>query len=133
MRFHHCTRISASAALFYLATLGTSSAQTASVENGANVFKKCRACHLVGDRAKHAVGPILNKIVGRSAGTAEGYNYSDNIRELGQGGLSWTEEHLDRYLKNPKAVVPRGKMAFPGIADPQDRADVIAYLKTFSK
>ncbi len=133
MRFHHCTRISASAALFYLATLGTSSAQTASVENGANVFKKCRACHLVGDRAKHAVGPILNKIVGRSAGTAEGYNYSDNIRELGQGGLSWTEEHLDRYLKNPKAVVPRGKMAFPGIANPQDRADVIAYLKTFSK
>ena len=133
MRFHHCTRISASAALFYLATLGTSFAQTASVENGTNVFKKCRACHLVGDRAKNAVGPILNNIIGRRAGGIEGYNYSDNIRELGQGGLSWTEEHLNRYLENPKAVVPRGKMAFPGIADPQDRADVIAYLKTFSK
>ncbi len=133
MRFHHCTRISASAALFYLATLGTSSAQTTSVENGANVFKKCRACHLVGDTAKHAVGPMLNNIIGRRAGSAEGYNYSDNIRELGLAGLSWSQESLNRYLENPKAVVPRGKMAFPGIGDSQDRADVIDYLKTFTK
>ena len=133
MQFSHLRRVSALAALFYFATLGTSLAQTASVENGANVFKKCRACHLVGDRAKNAVGPILNNVIGRRAGGIEGYNYSDNIRELGQGGLSWTDEHLNRYLENPKAVVPRGKMAFQGIADPQDRADVIAYLKTFSK
>ena len=125
--------ISTLSVLIFLALLGTPSAQTASVENGANVFKKCRACHLVGDRAKNAVGPILNNVIGRRAGGIEGYNYSDNIRELGQGGLSWTEEHLNRYLENPKAVVPMGKMAFPGIADPQDRADVIAYLKTFSK
>ena len=64
---------------------------------------------------------------------SEGYNYSDNIRELGQAGLSWSQESLNRYLENPKAVVPRGKMAFPGIGDSQDRADVIDYLKTFTK
>lgn len=101
--------------------------------SGADVFKKCRACHLVGDNARHAVGPALNGIVGSKAGSAEGYPYSDNLRELGQSGMLWTEEQLGRYLENPKAVVPKGKMAFPGLADPQDRADLIAYLKTLAK
>jgi len=113
--------------------LSSSIALAADPSNGADVFKKCRACHLVGDSAKHSVGPALNSIVGRKAGSAEGYVYSDNLRELGQGGLTWTEEQLDRYLENPKAVVPKGKMAFPGLPDPQDRADLIAYLKTLSK
>ncbi len=125
-------RISSVALLMLLAGTG-SAAQNSSAENGADVFKKCRACHLVGDTAKHAVGPALNNVIGRKAGAAEGYTFSDNMRELGQGGLIWSEAELSRYLENPKAVVPRGKMAFPGIADPQDRADVIAYLKTFSK
>lgn len=125
-------RISSVALLMLLAGTG-SAAQNSSAENGADVFKKCRACHLVGDTAKHAVGPALNNVIGRKAGAAEGYTFSDNMRELGQGGLIWSEAELSRYLENPKAVVPRGKMAFPGIADPQDCADVIAYLKTFSK
>lgn len=122
-----------SAQLILLVSLGSAAAQSPSTENGADVFKKCRACHLVGDTAKHAVGPALNNVIGRKAGTSEGYTFSDNMRELGEGGLIWSEAELNRYLENPKAVVPRGKMAFPGIADPQDRADVIAYLKTFSK
>lgn len=108
-------------------------AQNGNVENGAEELKKCRACHLVGETAKHAVGPALNNVVGRKAGTADGYSYSDNMRELGQGGLVWSIEHLGRYIENPKAVVPNGKMAFPGIPDPQARADVIAYLRTFTK
>ena len=108
-------------------------ARAADPSAGADVFKKCRACHLVGDNARHAVGPALNSIVGRKAGSAEGYVYSDNLRELGQGGLTWSEDQLGRYLENPKAVVPKGKMAFPGLPDPQDRADLIAYLKTLSK
>jgi cytochrome c len=114
-------------------SLGTASAQSPNAENGADVFKKCRACHLVGDTAKHAVGPALNNLLGRKAGSSEGYTFSDNMRELGQGGLVWSETELGRYLENPKAVVPRGKMAFPGIPDAQDRADVIAYLRTFTK
>ena len=121
------------AALLSMFGMHSALAQSANAENGADVFKKCRACHLVGDTAKHAVGPALNNVIGRKAGTSEGYTFSDNMRELGQGGLIWSETELSRYLENPKAVVPRGKMAFPGIADPQDRADVIAYLKTFSK
>lgn len=114
-------------------TVNAQVVSAASVENGQDVFKKCRACHLVVDNARHAVGPALNNVMGRKAGTAEGYTFSDNMRELGAGGLAWNDEALGRYLENPKAVVPRGKMAFPGIADAQDRADVIAYLKTFTK
>ena len=108
-------------------------AQTADLTNGANVFKKCRACHIVGDTAKHAVGPSLNNVIGRKAGSTDGFSFSDNMRELGEKGLIWTDKDLDRYLENPKAVAPQGKMAFPGLSDPQDRADVIAYLKTFTK
>jgi cytochrome c len=133
MKLTACIGPGALATLIYLASVGASLAQTANAENGANVFKKCRACHLVGDTAKHAVGPSLNNIIGRRAGSAEGYNYSDNIRELGLAGLVWNTESLGGYLENPKTVVPRGKMAFPGIADPRERADVIAYLKSFSK
>lgn len=126
-------RISSVALLMLLAGTGSAAAKNSSAENGADVFKKCRSCHLVGDTAKHAVGPALNNVIRRKAGAAEGYTFSDNMRELGQGGLIWSEAELSRYLESPKVVVPRGKMAFPGIADPQDRADVIAYLKTFSK
>lgn len=133
MPIEHAVRICSVTLLILLNSLGSASAQSPSAENGADVFKKCRACHLVGDTAKHAVGPALNNVLGRKAGGAEGYTYSDNMRELGQGGLVWSEEELSRYLENPKAVAPRGKMAFPGIPDAQDRADVIAYLKTFSK
>ena len=126
-------RVCAAATLVVLVSSAAAEAQNAGAENGADVFKKCRACHLVGDTAKNAVGPALNRIIGRKAGIAEGYTYSENLRELGQGGLVWNEEQLGRYLENPKAVVPKGKMAFPGIPDAQDRADVIAYLKTFTK
>lgn len=116
-----------------IALHSNSAAIAADPANGADIFKKCRACHLVGDNAKHAVGPALNGIVGSKAGSADGYAYSDNLRELGHAGMLWTEEQLGRYLENPKAVVPKGKMAFPGLADPQDRVDLIAYLKTLAK
>ena len=108
-------------------------AQSISLENGEAVFKKCRACHLVGENARNAVGPALNAIVGRRAGAADAYAYSANLKELGAAGLVWDEPTLQRYLENPKAVVPHGKMAFPGLEEAQERADVIAYLKTFSK
>lgn len=111
----------------------TGAAQSASADNGQAVFRVCRACHLVGENAKHAVGPILNNIVGRPAGSAEGYSYSANLKELGAGGLVWTEQTLDRYLESPRAVVPNGKMVFPGVKDGADRADLIAYLKSLAK
>lgn len=113
--------------------LSAASAQ-GNAENGADVFKKCRACHLVGEGAKDTVGPQLNGVVGRKAAASETYKtYSDNMKELGGKGHVWDDANLDKYLENPKAVVPQGKMAFPGLKDKADRDDVIAYLKTFTK
>ena len=104
------------------------------VENGEDVFKKCRACHLVGEGAKDTVGPTLNGVIGRKAGTGETYKlYSDNMKELGAKGLVWDDATLDNYLTNPKVLVPQGKMAFAGLKEKTDRDDVIAYLKKYTK
>ena len=103
------------------------------LDNGADVYKTCRACHLIGEGARHTVGPTLNGVIGRKAGAGEGYIYSENIKELGANGLVWDDASLDRYLENPKSVVPRGKMAFPGLKEKTDRDDVIAYLKQSAK
>ena len=125
----------AAAALFVAIATSTHPVQAqGNAENGADVFKKCRACHLVGEGAKDTVGPQLNKIIGRKAATSETYKtYSDNMKELGAKDLVWDDVALDKYLENPKALVPQGKMAFPGLKDKADRDDVIAYLRTFAK
>ena len=125
----------AAGALFVtIATLTQPVQAQGNAENGADVFKKCRACHLVGEGAKDTVGPQLNKIIGRKAATSETYKtYSDNMKELGAKDLVWDDVALDKYLENPKALVPQGKMAFPGLKDKADRDDVIAYLRTFAK
>ena len=108
-------------------------AQDGNAEEGAEVYKKCRACHDVGPDAKNKVGPLLNGIIGRKAGTIEGFAYSDANKAAGDGGLVWTEEILFKYLENPLTFMKGTKMAFAGLKDAQDRKDVIAYLKTFSK
>ena len=123
----------AAAAVMAMGASGTAFAQ-GNVESGGDVFKKCRACHLVGDGAKDTVGPQLNGVVGRKAATSETYKtYSENMKELGGKGFTWDDANLEKYLENPKAVVPQGKMAFAGLKDKADRDDVIAYLKTFTK
>ncbi len=115
------------------AATATGAAAQGNADAGEDVFKKCRACHDVGPDAKNKVGPILNGIVGRKAGTVEGFAYSDANKQAGAGGLVWTEAELDKYLVNPMAYMPRNKMAFAGLKDDQDRQDVIAYLKKFPK
>jgi cytochrome c len=107
--------------------------QEGNADEGAEVFKKCRACHDVGPEAKNKVGPILNGIIGRPAGTIEGYNYSDANKQAGAKGLVWTEEVMFKYLESPLTFMPGTKMAFAGIKDEQDRKDVIAYLKKNAK
>jgi cytochrome c len=107
-------------------------AQEGNPEEGEEVFKKCRACHEVGPGAKNKVGPPLNGIVGRQAGTVEGFNYSDANKQAGAKGLVWSEEVLFKYLEAPLSFMPGTKMAFAGLKDPQDRKDVIAYLKKFA-
>ena len=107
-------------------------AQEANPEEGAEVFKKCRACHDVGPGAKNKVGPQLNGIIGRPAGMVEGYTYSEANKKAGASGLTWTEDVMFKYLEAPLTFMPGTKMAFAGLKDAQDRKDVIAYLKTFS-
>jgi cytochrome c len=94
---------------------------------GEQVFKQCKICHQVGPTAKPGVGPVQNNVVGSKAGTRPGFNYSEAMKN---SGLTWDEATLDKYLENPKAVVPGTKMVFVGLKNPQDRADVIAYLGT---
>ncbi len=106
-----------------------STAQAQNAAAGEKSFAVCRACHQVGPGAKIAVGPVLNGVVGRKAGTFPDYTYSPANKD---SGLTWTPEELDKYLTNPQAVVPHTKMIFPGIKDAQKRKDVIAYLEQFN-
>jgi cytochrome c len=97
-------------------------------EAGEKVFKKCAACHAVGEGAKDRVGPSLNGIIGRTAGSEEGFKYSPAMVKAGEAGLVWNEETLDTYLADPKADIPGNKMAFPGLKKEEDRKAVIAYI-----
>lgn len=112
---------------------GLATAQEGNGDDGAEVFKKCRACHDVGPDAKNKVGPVLNDIIGRKAGTIEGFAYSEANKTAGGKGLVWTDEVLLKYLENPLTYMPGTKMAFAGLKDPQDRKDLIAYLKRYTK
>lgn len=103
------------------------------VADGENVFKKCKACHQVGEGAKNRVGPALNGIVGHAAGQAEGFKYSNTLSDMGAGGLVWDEASLAAFLENPKGYVEKTKMSFAGLKKAEDRAAVIAYLKSFSQ
>jgi cytochrome c len=111
--------------------LGATVVVAQDAENGAEVFKRCRACHDVGPTAKNKVGPVLNGIVGRKAGTIDGFNYSDANKKAGAEGWVWTEEKMMEYLLNPRAAMPGNKMAYAGLKDEQDRKDLVAYLKKF--
>lgn len=95
---------------------------------GEQVFKRCAPCHNA-DNKTNKIGPYLQGVVGRKAGTAEGFNYSDAMKN---SGLTWDEATLSQYLENPKAKVPGNKMAFPGLPKEEDRQNVIAYLKQHS-
>jgi len=109
-----------------VASANAAAAQDAAA--GEKVFGKCKICHQIGENAKNFVGPVLNGVVGRHAGSYPGYNYSEANKN---SGLTWDEATLKEYLKDPKAKVPGTKMVFPGLASDEDIANVIAYLKQF--
>lgn len=106
--------------------------QIGDAEAGAEEFKKCTGCHQVGSGAGDKVGPHLNGIFGRKAAAHEGYRYSKSMVRAGNDGLIWTAETLDAYIENPRALVSKTRMSFRGVKDPNDRANVLAYLRTFS-
>jgi cytochrome c len=96
---------------------------------GEKAFAVCKACHKVGEGAKNGVGPVLNGVVGRAAGSAEGYKYSD---AMASSGITWDEANLAEYLKNPKTKVAGNKMMFAGVKDDTKIADIIAFLGQFN-
>jgi cytochrome c len=122
---------------------GSAAAQDAA--KGEIVFKQCMACHRVGEGAKNLIGPVLNGVIGRKAGTLAGFKYSALNQAAGEAGLVWSEELIYEYLPDPNAflkkfLTDKGKadqatgstlMTFK-LANEQQRKDVIAYLKQFS-
>ena len=116
----------------YLVLSALPASAAGDAEKGKKVYNKCKACHMVGDNAKMRVGPPLNNIIGAKAGAQEGYKYSKAMIAAGEGGMVWDIETLSAYLLKPKDVVPKGKMAFPGLKKEEDRINVIEYLKQYS-
>jgi cytochrome c len=118
-------RLIAATALIATST-GASLAQD--VEKGANVFRICMACHAIGPGAANKIGPELNGLDGRKAGTAAGYNYSDANKN---SGITWDEATFKDYIKDPRAKIPGTKMIFPGVKNENQVNDLWAYLKQF--
>ena len=95
---------------------------------GKKIFLKCAACHSL-DAGVNKVGPSLHGIIGRASASIAGFNYSDAMKGA---NLTWDIATIEKYITNPKALVPGNKMAFPGLPKPEDRANLIAYLKVAS-
>lgn len=111
---------------------GNAGAQEGDATAGAVVFKKCATCHIV-DSDTNKVGPSLNGVLGRKAGTHPDFAYSASMKAAGDGGLVWDEATLRDYLRNPRVKVKGTKMAFVGLKDDKEITDLIAYLKQYSK
>jgi nitrite reductase (NO-forming) len=123
-------RIASATLLLLWALVGAMSQAAAQDEaHGREVFRKCAACHGVEPNAKK-VGPTLYGVFGRKAGSVPGYNYSNAMKEAQN---VWNAETLDEYLAKPRAFIPGNKMVFAGLSKKEDRADVIAYLRTLGE
>ncbi|MBF0177350.1 MAG: c-type cytochrome [Magnetococcales bacterium] len=116
------------AAAFALASQSAQAAGDAAA--GAQVFKtKCFVCHTIDKGAAAKVGPNLFGIVGHAAGKSPSYT-GKYTEDMMKAGLTWDEATLDKYLEEPKKLVPKTKMTFPGLKDVKDRENLIAYMNT---
>lgn len=99
---------------------------------GKEIFKQCAACHQIGDSAEHGIGPTLNHVFGRTAGTAEGFTYSEPMHAKGEEDLLWAEKSLYIFLAGPERYVPGTSMGFAGLRTEQEIKDLLAFLIDFS-
>lgn len=98
---------------------------TANLENGQGRFALCRSCHTITEGGAAMTGPNLYGVVGRRAGSAPGFTYSDGLRNA---GFTWDAAHLETWLTNPRAMIADTRMTYAGMPDPNARRDLIAYL-----
>jgi len=108
------------------ASTGTAPAQDLAA--GEQSFRKCAPCHDIGEGAKVKLGPPLNGLDGRKAGTYEGFNYSEVNKN---SGITWSDAEFNKYIRNPMQVMPGTRMAFVGIRNDKEITDLWAYLKQF--
>ncbi|HWA92603.1 MAG TPA: c-type cytochrome [Rhizomicrobium sp.] len=111
------------AATLLLAT----AAQAGDAAQGKVVFQRCAICHRVDKGGGNGLGPNLFGVVNRKAGTVAGFSYSAALKS---SGLTWTTDKLTQWVAHPAALVPGNRMAFAGLNNPQQQADVVAYLQT---
>ncbi len=100
---------------------------------GEAIFRKCKSCHEIGPDAEAKVGPPLTGIVGSFLGQVDDFRYTDTMVSMGEEGTVWTVENLDTYLTKPRDFVNRTRMSFAGLRSEEERANVIAYLASFSE
>src|SRR5262249_3692235 len=107
---------------------GASNALAQDAAAGETSFKKCLACHSIGEGAKNKVGPVLNGLDGRKSGSAPDFSYSDANKN---SGITWNKDQFLDYIKDPKAKIPGTKMVFPGIKNEKEAGDLWAYISQF--
>lgn len=105
-----------------------SQASAQDADAGMRVFNQCRSCHQVGETAKNGVGPTLNGVLGRAAGTVAGYNYTQANKD---SGITWDDAVFAEYIRDPKRKIPGTKMAYAGLRNDKQIADLTAYLRQF--
>jgi len=117
----------------FVVLVGPALAAGDAAKGEADFKAKCAICHQIGPGAQNGVGPELNGIIGRKAASVADFpNYSATMKKMGADGYVWTEENIDKWIHDPKAMIPDSMMslAFPGIPDANERANIIAYLKS---
>lgn len=105
--------------------------QTASPDDGAKDVAKCKTCHTFEQGGANKVGPNLWDVVGHNVIHGD-FDYSDAMRAKGEEGMEWTFENLDHFIANPRGFIPGTAMSFAGVKNPEERADIIAYLRTLA-
>ena len=129
-----------------VASLSSTAVAAGDAEEGKKVFRRCSTCHMVGPNARNKIGPVLNNLFGRPAGSADDYKYSTINKNAGEAGLVWTPERVAAYLPDPNGFLKnflheadqadkakgRTKMSYR-LGKDDDIQDVIAYLQTFSE
>ena len=127
MKFNVMLALAISAMILQTAFLQAAKADD-DLAAGEQSFKKCLACHAIGEGARNKIGPVLNGLAGRPSGTIAGYSYSDANKN---SGITWNKEQFLEYIRDPRAKIPDTKMIFAGIRNETEAANLWAYLAAF--